>query len=92
MEMVDPSREIPAVITAIRAGLLPPQRAIGELGENWRETVQSYAEWFAALDAAKLVFDTDPRQTAGSGAAQPDYSPGDHPEDPTDPQPPEPPQ
>ncbi len=79
MEMVDPSREIPAVIAGIRAGLNPPQRAIGELGENWRETVKAYAEWFRATDRANLVFDTDPRRTAGSGAMQPDPAASDPP-------------
>jgi lambda family phage portal protein len=71
MEMVDPSREIPAVITAMRAGLLPPQDAVGQMGENWRDTIRRYAEWNKAIDQAEVVLDSDPRRTAGTGAAQP---------------------
>lgn len=70
MEMVDPSRELPAVISAMRAGLLPPQEAIGERGGDWRDTVRQYAEFAKAADAASLVFDSDPRRTAGSGTTQ----------------------
>lgn len=86
MEMIDPSREIPAILESIRAGLTPPQRAIGELGENWRDTIRAYAEWNKAIDDEKLVFDTDPRRTARTGAKQgASASPGDAPSDPREP-------
>lgn len=84
MEMVDPAREIPAVISGMRAGVLPPQRAIGEMGENWRETIKAYAEWNAAIDAAGVVLDTDPRRTAASGTSQPSAAPPGDPPQPQD--------
>ncbi|WP_372918681.1 phage portal protein [Sandarakinorhabdus sp.] len=70
MDMVDPSREIPALITAMRSGLTTPQQAIGERGWDWRDTLEQYAEFNAALDAAKIVLDSDPRHTAASGVVQ----------------------
>lgn len=79
MEMVDPSREIPAIVTAMRSGLLPPQQAIGERGDDWRDNIEQYREFNEAIDAAKVVLDSDPRRTATSGVAQapPDEEPAD---------------
>lgn len=83
MDMVDPARELPVIIAAMRAGLLPPQEAIGDRGEYWRDNLARYAEFFAEIDRLGIVLDSDPRRTAGSGALQP--AP-----DPAEPQPKEP--
>jgi lambda family phage portal protein len=69
-EMVDPTREIPAEIAAIRAGLRTPQEAIGAMGEDWRKQVAEIAAWNAAIDDAGVILDTDPRRTANTGGAQ----------------------
>ena len=69
-EMIDPHREIAAILLKVRAGLLPPQQAIAELGEDWRSVVESYATWNDAIDDRGLIFDSDPRRTGRGGGAQ----------------------
>jgi lambda family phage portal protein len=69
-EMIDPTREIPARIDAIRAGLATPQSEIAADGEDWRETIASYREWNDALDQAGVMLTSDPRRFADTGAAQ----------------------
>ena len=65
--LVDPGREIPAAIDAVRATLSSPQEAIRELGYE-PETIlrewQTFAQW---LDEMGLVSDLDPRRTTNVG-------------------------
>ena len=59
--MVDPGREIPPIIDAMKNGLLPPPEAIRELGFDPEWVAQQYALWNAFLDQYKLSLETDPR-------------------------------
>lgn len=70
MEMVDPTREVPAAIAAIRAGLQTLPDAIGERGEDWRAQLAEIKDANDALDAAGIILDSDPRRTAASGSGQ----------------------
>lgn len=69
-EMIDPNREVPPLIAKMRAGMVPPQEVIGALGEDWRDVIEQFAEWYRVLDERGLIFDSDPRRTAESGRAQ----------------------
>lgn len=70
-EMFDPTKEIPPLIKAIRAGLKPMQRALIEQGDDPDEIVQQFADWNTQLDALNLIFDTDPRRVSGAGNTNP---------------------
>lgn len=68
--LVDPTREIPAIIKAVRGGLQTLYGAIREMGYDPDEFLTEYAEGNKQLDALGIVLDTDPRRVAGSGQAQ----------------------
>lgn len=69
-EQYDPNNETRAKIARIRAGLMPPQEGIREDGLEPDEVLQQFAEWNAALDAAGIVLDTDPRKVSAAGLTQ----------------------
>ncbi|MDQ1079701.1 phage portal protein [Pseudoroseomonas cervicalis] len=69
-ELIDPPREIPALIKAARGGLETMPNLIGSLGYNWREHAAEIAEWLEELDDKGIILDSDPRRTALAGSAQ----------------------
>lgn len=75
--LVDPAREVPAIITKIRGGLTSRQRALRELGFDPEDILREQVEDRAKADAAQLVFDSDPRSTSAAGVAQPATEPTD---------------
>jgi lambda family phage portal protein len=66
----DPAADTKATISKVRAGLKPPQEAIREEGLEPDDVIQAYQEWNAALDAAGIVLDTDPRKVSAQGLTQ----------------------
>lgn len=71
-EMFDPTKEIPPLVKAVRAGLKPMQRALMEQGDDPDVVLTQYQEWNAQLDTLQLIFDTDPRRVSGAGNANPE--------------------
>jgi len=69
-EMVDPLKDTLALVAQVRAGLVPPQEAAAMFGNDFGTVLKMFAEAYEGIDAAGLVFDTDPRRTAKSGTAQ----------------------
>lgn len=69
-EMIDPTREVPALKDAVRAGFTPLSEVHRQFGEDSAEILAQYAADNAALDKLELVFDSDPRKVADSGKAQ----------------------
>lgn len=69
-ELIDPPREIPAMIRAARAGLESMPQLVGSLGYNWRSHVEEIASWLAELDRLGIILDSDARRTAVAGSAQ----------------------
>jgi len=69
-EMIDPTKEIPAKIKAIRAGLVSPSDAIRELGKHPDDHYREVSEDFKKLDELGLFLDSDPRKTGINGKAQ----------------------
>lgn len=68
--IVDPAREIPALVAAIRGGLASrqgTQRALGYDPERLMEEIKQDRE---AADAAQVQFDSDPRQDASKAPAE----------------------
>lgn len=59
--LTDPTREIPAIIKAIRAGLITLPEAQRAQGFNPDEMNKEIAKSNADLDALKIVLDSDPR-------------------------------
>ena len=69
-QWVDPEKEFKAVVLAIRAGLMSRSEAISAFGYDAEKIDQEIAADNARADALGLVFDSDPRRVARTGAAQ----------------------
>jgi capsid protein len=74
-QWIDPEKEFKAVVLAIRAGLMSRAEAVAELGYDIETIDREIAADNARADALDLVFDSDPRRVARTGAAQPDTEP-----------------
>ena len=79
--VVDPTKDYPALIKKIRAGLDSRQSVIREAGKDPNRVMREVAEDNAQSDADGLVFDTDPRRTTTSGG---DKTTNSKPEEPND--------
>ena len=63
-------KDTTALIAQVRAGFVPQPEAAGAFGYDFRSAVEMIREANAALDAAGISLDTDPRRVAKSGGAQ----------------------
>lgn len=70
-EMIDPTKEIPATILAIRAGLTTFSDEIMALGKDPGDHFQQFANDLKLIDKLDLTFDSDPRKPATGGGATP---------------------
>lgn len=70
MEMVDPTREIPANILAIRSGQKTLSQIAQESGRDVRTLVREIKRDLELLDSEEIVLDSDPRRTTGAGILQ----------------------
>lgn len=68
--LVDPTRELPALIKAVRGGLENMPNAINAMGYEPEEFVQAIADFNALLDKHGVVLDSDPRKITNGGQAQ----------------------
>lgn len=59
--LTDPTREIPAMAKAVRAGFKSYPEAMRELGFNSKKVLQEIATTNALLDSLKITLDIDPR-------------------------------
>ncbi len=59
--LVDPTREVPAIIKSVRAGLMSYQEAIRSQGMSPEKVLKEIAESNAMLDKLKITLDSDPR-------------------------------
>jgi lambda family phage portal protein len=66
-EMLDPTKEVGAMIKAIRAGLTSRQDEIRKLGRDSAEVLREIAEDNAIADELGLILDSDPRGTTAAG-------------------------
>ena len=69
-DLVDPSREVPAIRDAVRSGLITQSEAIREQGYDpadfWAERERDQEE----MDRRGITLDTDPRKVSISGVTQ----------------------
>jgi capsid protein len=61
-EMIDPLKEIEAILLAVKGGLQSLPEAIREIGYDPDEVIAQIEEHNSKLDAKKIVIDSDPRQ------------------------------
>lgn len=66
-EMIDPTKEVPATVEAIRAGLTTLPEAIKQNGRDPQEVFQEIKETNDKLDELGLTLESDPRRTDKSG-------------------------
>ena len=71
-QLVDPTREIPAITKSIRAGLTSRQQQIRELGYDPEDVEREIQEDNRNADDKGLVLDSDPRRTNNGGQVQAD--------------------
>lgn len=69
-EIIDPTKEIPAKVEAVRAGFSSKSDAIREMGNNPDEVFGEIEEENKTLDEKGIVLDSDPRKVNQSGALQ----------------------
>lgn len=69
-EMIDPSKEVSASISAMRAGIKTIPGVIREQGYDPDELVEEMIEFNKKIDAAGLILDSDARKTMKAGIAQ----------------------
>lgn len=68
-EMIDPTKEIPAIRDGIRAGLISRPDALRAMGEDPEQVDQENAEANERADKLGLKYDSDGRFPAGGGNA-----------------------
>lgn len=68
--MIDPTREIPATVEAIRAGLMTLSEAIRENGYDPDEHFAELAADAKRIDELGLILDSDARKTMKAGTVQ----------------------
>lgn len=88
-EMIDPTKEVPAVRDAIRAGLVSLPEALRREGEDPDEVVEEIAVFQKRLDELGIVLDSDPRKTTRGGGSTAPAAPEPEEPAPTDPAKPE---
>lgn len=66
-EMMDPTKEVPAAIKAIRGGLTSLFREQQRLGLDPEEVLDEIEEGNKALDAKGILLDSDPRKLTSGG-------------------------
>lgn len=66
-EMIDPTKEVPAIIKQIRGGLKTISEALMEQGKDPTEHLRQFKKDMDLLDQLGLVLDSDPRQKDDSG-------------------------
>ena len=76
-EMIDPTKEVPAKIRAIRAGIETLSDAIRENGKEPEDHFEELAKDNEILDKLKLIVDTDPRNVTAAGMFQVEESEGE---------------
>ena len=69
-EMIDPTREVPAIIKRVRAGLCSLPEAIREDGYQPDQVLAEIAEFNAKIDERDLTLDSDPRKISQAGQVQ----------------------
>lgn len=67
---VQPLDDTRAMVEQIRAGFVPPQDGPGQFGYAWNDVVEQTRQANKDRDEARLIHDSDPRRTAGTGGAQ----------------------
>ncbi len=66
-EMIDPTKEVPAAIKGIRAGITSLQRVHASQGQDSEEILKEIEDMNKKLDAKGITLDTDPRKVSISG-------------------------
>lgn len=80
-EMISPSDEVPAAISAIRAGLTSRSEQVRKLGFDPADLDREIADDNKRADALGLILDSDPRQTTQNGGPAKPAKPADNPAD-----------
>ncbi|MEQ8345072.1 MAG: phage portal protein [Sneathiellaceae bacterium] len=74
-EMIDPTKEVPAIRDAVRSGQTTLSEMVRSQGRDPEEHFAELAEDLARIDRLGLVLDSDPRKTSRSGGATGDGAP-----------------
>jgi capsid protein len=75
-ESVNPMQDVMADILEVRAGFATPAQQIARRGYDPDDILAEWAKFAAAVDAAGLIFDADPRRVTKAGLMQDAVAPG----------------
>lgn len=67
--MIDIAREVPAILSMIRTGLITPSEAVREQGFNPDDFWKEYSEDLKKLDSLGIMLESDCRQDAARKAS-----------------------
>lgn len=76
-EMVDPTKEVPALKDSVRSGFTTLSEAIRQSGKDPEAHFEELRRDNETIDKLKLTLDSDPRKTQKSGASQNDEPVGE---------------
>lgn len=66
-EMIDPTKEIPAMVSAIRSGLSSRPEVVASMGKDIKDVDAQIEKNNKEMDEKGIVLDSDPRKTNSSG-------------------------
>jgi len=69
-EMINPAQEVPAIINAIRGGLMSQSEALRQAGKDPQEVMDEMKADNDMMDKLGLILDSDPRKTMKAGVTQ----------------------
>lgn len=66
-EMIDPTKEVPAMIKALRGGLSSLPRVMASMGYDYDEVIEEIKKSNERLDKENIILDSDPRRVNAQG-------------------------
>jgi lambda family phage portal protein len=76
-EMIDPTKEIPAMMKSVRSGFSTISDVLRQTGKHPDTHFAEYKKDMETLDELEMILDTDPRHTNTAGTIQMETSPDD---------------
>lgn len=80
-EMMDPTKEVPAAIKAVRGGLTSLSRVHASMGVDSEEVINEIEATNKILDTKKITLDSDPRRVNSAGSLNEETEPPNNKDD-----------
>jgi len=67
---IDPNQEVLGIVREVRGGLNTPSEAVRARGWDWNKFLKRYGQDIKDMDAAGVIWDSDPRNMTQAGQVQ----------------------